>query len=343
MPATVIGPVDGVGVLGTGAAFPTLELDNVGALAVLPGQRGPEQLAFAARGLTQSIGVERRAWAHRVGEPLDHATEPTSLDLGIEAARRALADAAIDASALSLVIVCTSTPHRMTSTLSAPLGAALGADAACMDLRTGCSAGLFALATAALYVNAGAGPALVVGAETFSKVIPPRHKMAVMALGDGAGALVVGRKPGAALRSAFLRSDGALGSLIGTAGALPPTTADLERDAFQLSGQPEALAGALPDRYTDALSGALRHAAIDAAHIDLYAPHQTSVPMIHAVAARLGIRDDRVWSQGVGRHANIGSAGWIVALAESAPRAGDTVAMASVGGGMSWAAAILRW
>ncbi len=89
MPATVIGPVDGVGVLGTGAAFPALELDNVGALGVLPGRRGPEQLAFAAKGLTQSIGVERRAWAHRVGDPLDHGSEATSLDLGIEAAKRA--------------------------------------------------------------------------------------------------------------------------------------------------------------------------------------------------------------------------------------------------------------
>ncbi len=347
MPATVIGPVDGVGILGAGTAFPSPQLDNAGALAVLPGRRDPERLAFAARGLSQSIGVRERAWAHPVGTPLDHASEPTSLDLGIDAARAALDDAGIVASDLSLVLFATSTPHRMTSTLSAPLGAAIGADAACIDMRTGCSAGLFALATAALYVGAGTGPALIIGADTFSKVLPPSHKMAVLALGDGAGALVLGRKPGAQVRSVYMRSDGSLGALIGTNGALPPTAAEVERGGYQLSGQPDALADALPARYLDALEGAFAHAGVTAADIDLYAPHQTSVPLITGVAAKAGIAADRVWTEGVGRHANIGAAGWLVALAEARAegrtRPGDTVAMASVGGGMSWAAAVLGW
>ena len=347
MPATVIGPVDGVGVLGAGTAFPPLGVSNEQALAALPGRRDPARLAFAARGLSQSIGLRHRAWSHVVGQPLDHDAEWTSLALGIEAARAALDDAGVAASALSLVLFATSTPHRMTSTLSAPLGAAIGADAACMDTRTGCSAGLFALATASLYLGAGTGPVLIVGADTFSKVLPPTHKMAVMALGDGAGALVLGRKPGASVRSVYMRSDGSLGSLIGTDGALPPTAAEIDRGGYQLSGQPDALAGALPGRYLDALEGAFARAGVAPTGVDLYAPHQTSVPLIRGVAEKAGVPAESVWTDGVGNHANIGAAGWIVALAEARAagraRPGDTVATASVGGGMSWAAAVLGW
>ncbi len=348
MPATVIGPIDDVGILGAGTAFPPGELDNLEALALLPGaeRRTPEQTEFAARGLSQAIGVERRAWAHRVGTPLDHGRELTSLDLGVAAARDALAHAGVAATDLSMVLVATSTPHRMTSTLSAPLGAALGADAACMDTRTGCSAGLFALSTAALHVAAGAGPALVVGAETFSKVVPPTHKMGVMSLGDGAGALVVGRRPGSAVLGLSLRSDGSLGSLIGTDGALPPTVGEIERGGYLLSGDPDALVHAVYERYLDALSSALERAGVAPGDLELYAPHQTSVPLILKVAERTGIPVERVWTEGVGRHANVGAAGWIVAHAE-AWRAGrlergDLYATASVGGGMSWAAAVLR-
>jgi 3-oxoacyl-[acyl-carrier-protein] synthase-3 len=345
------GSANDVGVLGAGCAFPAAELTNADVLRAIapftwPGRAlDDEAIAFMAAGLAESMGVQRRAWAHRVGLPLDHATEPTTLDLAIAAGRRALEDAGVGAESLALVIVATSTPHRMTSTLSAQVGSALGASAACMDVRSGCSGGLFALSTAALHVAAGAGPALVIGTETFSKIIPPASKVAAMSLGDGAGALVVGKLPGAVVESVSLETDGRLGRLISTDGALPPTEAEIARGGYVLSGAPDELTAVVPEKYTIAIDAALGRAAMRAGAIDLFVPHQTSAALVRSVAARAGIAPERTVVN-VARHANVGAAGWLVAFAEAraegrAPR-GARVLVAAVGGGMSWGAAILR-
>jgi 3-oxoacyl-[acyl-carrier-protein] synthase-3 len=336
------GSVNDVGVLGAGWAFPPRELTNADVIRAIapftwPGRAlDDDAIAFMASGLTESMGVERRAWAHAVGHPLDHATETTTLDLAIDAGRGALEDARVQVGSLTLVVVATSTPSRMTSTLSAQVGAALGASAACMDVRSGCSGGLFALSTAALHVAAGAGPALVIGTETFSKIIPAASKVAAMSLGDGAGALVVGKLAGAAVESMSLQTDGRLGRLISTDGALPPTEAE---------GAPEELMDVVPGKYAGAIAAALGRAGAAPGAIDLFVPHQTSVTLIERVAAQAGIARDRTFTN-VARHANVGAAGWLVAFAEARAQGrtptGSRVLVAAVGGGMSWGAAVLR-
>jgi 3-oxoacyl-[acyl-carrier-protein] synthase-3 len=352
MPAVQIGPIRDVAVLGGGAAFPARTLTNLDVLRSLPAEARraratpvtDEELAFLATGMEQSLGVRERAWAHAVGTPLDHAHEQTTLDLAVEAARRALDDAKTQIGEVGLILCATSTPHRMTSTLSGALGAALGAECACLDARTGCSGGLFALSTAALYLQAGVERVLLVGAETFSKIIPPAHKMAALALGDGAGALVLGRKAGASLDAAWMRTDGSLGKLISTDGALPPTAEEISRGGYQLSGQPDELTRAVPGKYSEAIAGVLTRAGIGGAQVDLFVPHQTSRALIEEVARAAGIARERAYIN-VEKHANIGSAGWVVALVEARAAglspAGTRLLLAGVGGGMSWAAAVL--
>lgn len=203
-----LGPLPDVGLLGAGMSLPGAPIDNAAVLRRLPAfaRADEERVRFAAEGIRTSLGLEHRHWSHTPGAPLAHGNEATTVDLALEAAHAALADAAVEAAQLPLVIATTSTPHRMTSTLSAAVAAALGANnAAAMDVRTGCAAGLFALQTAATYLQHAPGPVLVVGAETFSKVLPPAHKMALLSLGDGAGALVIGRRRGALLRALFTR------------------------------------------------------------------------------------------------------------------------------------------
>ncbi|MCA9616335.1 MAG: hypothetical protein KC586_26445 [Myxococcales bacterium] len=255
-----LGPLPGVALLGAGAYLPGAAIDNADVLRRLPAfaNADDERLCFAAEGIRTSLGLQTRHWTHEPGTPLVHGNELTTVDLAIEAARRALAEAGVDAASLPLVIATTSTPHRMTSTLSAAVAAGLGAnEAAAMDVRTGCAAGLFALQTAATYLQHARGPVLVVGAETFSKVLPSHHKMALLSLGDGAGALVLGRRRDAVLRSLFVRSDGHLGGLITTDGALPPTADEITRGGYVLSGAPEELASVLPGKYAEAI-GAVR-------------------------------------------------------------------------------------
>ncbi|MBI5495591.1 MAG: hypothetical protein HY904_11255 [Deltaproteobacteria bacterium] len=353
MPAAVLGPVENVGVLGTGTAFPSRQLDNLAVLRGLPpaawGRRVPdpdgEELRFLAEGVEQLQGMRERAWAHVPGTPLDHAHEQTTPDLMADAARAALADAGLAPADVVLLLCSTSTPHRMTSTVSAAVGAALGTAAACMDVRTGCAGGLFALATGALYVRATGGRVLLCGGETFSKIIPA-HKVAATSLGDGAAALVLGPVDGGALLSAWMQTDGTLGRIITTDGALPPTAPEMERGGYLLGGAPDELAALVPGKYVDAIRGALSHAGLETDDVTLHVPHQGGRPALLEVARRTGIPLERTHIT-MERHANIGTAGWMAALADARARRrvrrGDRVLFSAVGGGMSWAAAVLRW
>lgn len=348
MPAARVGPIEGPTLLGTGTAFPPLELDNVQVLTRIAARQGktmsPERLAFAAGALESEYGLSRRAWCHEVGQPLDPEHELTSVDLGERAARAALADAGLEASEVAVLLVATSSPHRMTSTVSAAIGARLGIRALCFDARAGCAGGLFALSTAALYVAAGTGPALVIGTETFSKVIPPDYKDSVMSMADGAGALVLGPGSGALL-SAYLETDGSLGHLVNTPGPMPPTQAAIEAGLYYLAGDPAGLKAAIPGAYQSALSGALDQAGLAATDLDAYVPHQVGRQVVEGVCSAVGVPLEKAWIAPE-RHANIGAAGWLVALAEARAEgfvsAGQRVGLASVGGGMSWAGAVLR-
>ncbi len=261
------------------------------------------------------------------------------VDLATRAAEKALADAGLGAADIPLIICSTSTPHRMTSTLSAAVSAAIGAQAACFDVRTGCSGGLFALTTAGLYLASGTSHALVIGAETFSKVIPKESKIAAVSLGDGAAAVVLSRGEGC-IASAALMTDGTLGGLITTDGALPPTESEIARGGYVLSGAPETLAAVVPDKYAEAISAARERAG--AGEISLFVPHQTSLPLIRAVAGRAGIDEAKTFVN-VHRHANVGAAGVLGALVEARAegRMNGRVLCTAVGGGMSWAAVVI--
>jgi len=346
----VLGPIEGVAIVGGGTAYPERVLTNEDALRAvapwaLPGRAlDDERLAFLARGLEETLGVRERAWIHVPGTPLDHAREETTAGLATRAARAAIADAGLDPRDIPLVVCVTSTPHRMTSTLAAAVGAALGAPGACFDLRTGCSGTIFALATAAQYLASGVARVLVVGVEAFSKVLPKTSKIAAVSLGDGAAAIVLERRPGTTLLSAALATDGNLGGLVTTDGALPPTEAEIARGGYELSGAPDELAAVIPSKYAQAIETALAHAELGAADVTTFVPHQTSVPLIHAVAAQAGIPIARTFVN-VPKHANTGAAGFLGALVEAraagACDEGARVLCAAVGGGMSWAAAVL--
>ncbi len=350
MPTLQLGRVEGLQISGGGVAFPERTLSNLDVLRALPArawrrERVPaeEELQFLADGAAQTLGVRHRAWAHLVGESFDAGSDD-SATLSIRAGRAALSDAGVGAAEISLLLVATSTPNRMTGTVSAQVGEALGLDAACLDLRAGCSAGLFALAQAALHLQAGVEHVLVIGSETFSKVIPPESKATAMALGDGAAAVVLSRGPGAML-SAALRTEGGLRHLVSTPGVLPPSQVDLDAGRYFLTGDAEGLTRAAADRYLVAIEQALRKAGLASGQVDLFVPHQTSLPLIDEVAARVGIALERT-VRAVDRHANVGAAGVLTALVEArAARAfsrGQKLLLAAVGGGVSSGAMVIE-
>jgi 3-oxoacyl-[acyl-carrier-protein] synthase III len=344
MPPVEIGAIDGVGVRGGGTAFPGRELGNEEALRLIGLRGSADHLRSVAGHVASTIGVERRAWAHAPGTPLDPARDETTLDLALAAGRAALDDAGIAPADVSLVLCATSTPDRSGATVAGGVGAALGTRGACLDIRGGCAAGLFGLATAALHVHAGCGPVLLVGAETFSRVIPADHQLAALALADGAGAIVLARGRGR-LRGAVLRTDGTLAHLLPDAS--PPTVGDLAlaAGAYFLSGAPEELTDEIPRRYGEAVAGILQRAGVAARDIELLILHQASRPLLEAALRQSGLPAERAFTN-LERHANLGAAGWLVALVEARAQGrvppGTRVALAAVGGALSWAAAVLE-
>ena len=156
--------------------------------------------------------------------------------------------------------------------------------------------------------------------------------------------LVLGRREGPVLHAVFSQTDGTLGGLVTTAGAMPPTIADIERGAYQLSGEADELAETVPSKYLDAIANVLERAAMTIADIDLFVPHQTTQSLADKLGDALGLPRAKVYTDGVPRHANIGAGGWMAGLvgARDAGRCppGTTVLVATVGGGMSWGAAI---
>lgn len=128
---------------------------------------------------------------------------------------------------------------------------------------------------------------------------------------------------------------------------MPPTAAALSADLYRLTGNLDRLDAQVPARYAQAIEAVLEHAQVTAAQVDVFIPHQTTVPALQNVCALVGIDPKRLWSAGVPRHGNIGAAGWIAGLAQARAEGmltpGQTVLSASVGGGMSWGAALWTW
>lgn len=337
----------GVAVRGTGTAFPSgpyaVRRDNVDILQRLADRpRSHEAIAFTAAALQAEYDVRDRAWVHDVGGP-QLPGEQTTLDLATKAASAAIADASARTGevVIDAVLVVTSTPHRLTSTVAGPLGHQLGLRAACFDIRGGCAASMFALAQATMLLDGGARGVIVVGADTFSRVLPTTDPRLALVMGDGAGAVVLTRGSGALL-GACVCTDGDLGHLLQTRGPLPPTAEAVADGGYRLEGAWDAFAAAVKPRYARAIEGALAVAERRASDVDVYVPHQSNAGLIRATAATHG------WQRAVcrvERHGNIGAGSALVALSEGLRDGdvveGDTVLLAGVGGGMTWGGVLL--
>ncbi len=343
MTAPTLGPFDGVTILGAARALPGEPLTTRDALSATPSgaRMSDDRLDWVASQLDASLGLRTRHWSYTPGDPTPHGSDTRTL--AREALSGALASAGAAPESLGALMVATSTPHRFTSTVAGAVGGELGVRAPCVDVRSGCSGGVFGLTQTAIYVRGGAGHVALVGADTFSAVLPPEHRLSACVMGDGAAALVLGPGPGT-LHAVHYDTDGSLGHLVGTCGAMPPRQGDLDAGGYLLSGDPEGLAAEVPGRYVRAITRVLEHAGRSIDEVDLFLPHQTSASGLIEVGALVGLPAERVWTRGVAEHANIGAAGWMSAIAGAldagAVGPGSLVLTAAVGGGVSWGAAL---
>ena len=343
MSGKTFGPFNNIDISGSGISFPRKRLSTEEALNSVPiGQTmADKRRKFVADSLNQKLGIQHRHWSYTPGNPI--AKDLNTAQLASNALEKAMSSANLSAHQIELLCVSTSTPHRYTGTIACTVGGNLGIKAPCVDIRSGCSSGFFALGQAALQLQAGANHVALVGSDTFSSVIPPNNRLALAIMGDGASALILG-KGTSTLHSVYFESDGSLSGMVETPGALPPSIEAIEQGQYYLHGDINGFDQQISSLYQKAIQAVLHHASMPSTQIDWFIPHQTSIPTAMTVASHFDIPAPKVWTKGIARHANIGAGNWMAAIG-SALREGDiqkgqTVLSAGVGGGMSWGAAL---
>lgn len=274
--------------------------------------------------------------------------EPTSR-LGLYAAQAALADAGLKAADLDLVIVATSTPDFTFPAVATQIQAGLGmTSGAAFDLQAVCSGFVFALATADKFLTSGSHRrALVIGAETFSRLLDWTDRTTCVLFGDGAAAMILeaqsmeGTAGDRGILTSQLRSDGRYRDKLYVDGG-PSTTRTTGH--LRMAGR-EVFRHAV-GMVTDVVTAAFEATGTAAADLDWFVPHQANRRIIDASAEKLGIAPSKVVVT-VDLHGNTSAASIPLALAvardDGRIKQGDLVMIEAMGGGFTWGSALIRW
>lgn len=290
--------------------------------------------------IVQRTGIRERRVA---------ADDETTSMIGLKAAQDALADAGMAASEIDLIIVATATPDHTFPATATQIQAALGiTHGAAFDLQAVCSGFVFALATADKFIASGAAKAaLVIGAETFSRILDWEDRTTCVLFGDGAGAVVLkagegqGTLDDRGVLTTHIRSDGRfMNKLYVDGGPGSTKTVGLLRMEGKEVFRHAVVNLAETVRHTFAETG------LTGADIDWFVPHQANRRIIDATADKLGIGHERVVVT-VDRHGNTSAASIPLALAEAHKdgriKRGQLVLIEAMGGGFTWGSALIRW
>ena len=273
----------------------------------------------------------------------------TTSSLGAEAARAALANAGMDAQDIDLIIVATSTPDNTFPATAVNIQNRLGiTHGFAFDVQAVCSGFVYALTTADLYIRGGmAKRVLVIGAETFSRILDWTDRTTCVLFGDGAGALVLEAGEGEGLSSdrgvltAQLRSDGSHKDKLYVDGG-PSTTGTVGH--LRMEGR-EVFKHAV-GMITDVIEAAFDATGTTADDLDWLIPHQANKRIIDGSAKKLNIPGEKVVIT-VDQHGNTSAASIPLAINAAASdgrlKKGDLVMLEAMGGGFTWGAVLLRW
>lgn len=276
----------------------------------------------------------------------------TTFTLSLKAAQAALEVANLDPAQLDLIIVGTVTPDHSFPATACLLQDALGAEqAAAFDLSAGCSGFVYGLSVAADLLAAGRyGSALVIGAETLSRITDWTDRTTCVLFGDGAGAVVLqgSDRPGGVLSSA-LGADGSGGELLilPAGGSAQPATVESvagRQHYIKMQGRPVFRFATRV--MADATRKVLERAGLTVSDVSLFVPHQANDRILQSAAKGLGVPTDQLFSN-LARYGNTSSASVPIALCEAIQQGlvkrDDVIVCVGFGAGLTWAAAAIRW
>ena len=277
--------------------------------------------------IVERTGIRER----RIAGPDD-----STASLAIGAGAAAIKDAGITPDEVDLLVVATLTADQQLPATSAAVQDGLGLRCGAIDVDAACAGFVYALVTAASMIEAGRiRTALVVGAETLSRITDPDDRGTVILFGDGAGACVLTAGTTGGLLAFDLGCDGSLAHILEVPAGEPYIRME-GREVFRRAVRV----------IVQSAEAALEHANLTSADVDVFVPHQANARIVSAAGDRLGIPADRTVLN-LDRYGNTSAASIPIALAEAAEagriREGDVVLLSGFGAGMTWASAVLVW
>ena len=313
-------------VLGVGSALPERRVDN-------------DELAQTVD-TTDAWIVERTGIRSRYVAGDDE----TTASLATDAARRALEHAGVEAGSIDLIVLATATPDQTFPSSATKVQAALGIDdCIAFDVHAVCTGFLYALSVADSMLRSGnARRALVIGAETFSRILDWEDRGTCVLFGDGAGALVLGaEETDGGILATRLHADGRHNDLLFVDGG-PSTTGTVGK--LRMKGR-EVFRHAVVN-LAEVMNEVLEAAGLTSADVDWVVPHQANARILDATAKKLGLPSEKVVVT-VDRHANTSAASvplaFDTAVRDGRIKRGDIVVLEAMGGGFTWGAAALRY
>ncbi len=290
--------------------------------------------------ITTRTGIKTRYFAS--------STETTSA-MALAAAEEALEDSGIKANDVDGIVLATSTPDNTFPSTATAVQAGLGMSGGfAFDIQAVCAGFVYALVNANALLMAGeAKRILVIGAETFSRILDMSDRGTCILFGDGAGAIVLeavdssGGNEDRGILSSRLCSDGQFRDLLYVDGGVSTTQS---AGHLRMNGR-EVFRHAV-DKLTSASTDALQGIGLSAQDVDVVIPHQANLRIISATTKKLGLFDKRVVTT-VDRHGNTSAASiplaFHTAKKEGLVNQGDLVLTKAIGGGLTWGAVVLRW
>ncbi|HKK85317.1 MAG TPA: beta-ketoacyl-ACP synthase III [Roseovarius sp.] len=307
---------------------------------IVPNSEFEKSLDTTDEWIRTRSGIERRHFA---------ADDETTSDLAVHAARAALENAGLSVDDVDGVLVATSTPDLTFPSVATMVQRDLGMTHGFgFDVQAVCAGFIYALTNANALILAGqAKRLLVIGAETFSRIMDWTDRSTCVLFGDGAGAVVLSAQDGdgtnadRGILSADLNSDGRYREMLYVDGGVSTSGA-----AGKLRMQGNPLFRQAVEKLTETADTALEKIGMQGSDVDWIVPHQANIRIIQGTAKKMGVPMDRVIVT-VQDHGNTSAASIPLALSvgvsEGRIKPGDVILSEAIGGGLAWGAVVLRW